>query len=573
MISKRRLLYSLMVLLITITVTICRADNDPAQVIQVLIGDKPIDMKGTSLAVLYDQVFAPVRATAEAMGGKLSWNSSTGDLTVSGPNGTAVLRSGSRAATINGTKVFFPDPPYTVDGRMYASDMFFNQMFNMVLMWDPYAHVYKWEPIIPQGPGVYGPPMIIYGPGSQTPSCQPETVPAQTSKTFVGEVVRVMPSGANPQICVRASGRTYTFAVAKDAVVLRGVVGKQAVEVPLGGIRPGDCVTVTVNQSGTAKVIRAQYQIVRGKVKSSQDTSILLDIGETLKVGSQTEVILPDNVTGMVQDIHAGDEIGAGISPVTGKTLLLKVFSRAASTQLAANISEDDQIDLSTTCPLGVGDVLTVTFKANPGGKATFTIPGVKSDIAMTETAPGTGIYMGEYIVQPGDISMRQQIIVNFKAATGESYAKLSRYPVTIQTVGGYLPRITNPHQGQKIASPLVIQGIAKPNSVVRVSITYRADLYLMLPAEGLTDIRDVRADCNGHWQTPPLSVAFPFDEDYSQLMSDRDLFGVLGGFFPLKRQVSTIYTVTAASVNSCGEALMAYSVEVTKKPGRMMDQ
>ena len=574
MARKISILCVFMILLAVITTSVSYA----GKAVRMLIGNKSVDIKGITPAVMKDQVFVQVRPMAEAMGATLSWDNSKRELTVKSRSGTGIIRLGNRVGTIKGTKVYFPYAPYMYGNSVYAPDLFFNQLFNMVLIWDPYRQMYRWEPIVPPGPGVYGPPMIIYGPGSQEsqppyyyqPQARAETeaAPVAPTKTIVGEVLGVRPSKAHPQITVRAAGSTGVYAVAPDAVILRGIVGGRSSEISLGGVRQGDRATIRISQAGVVTYIRAQYNMAKGKVQSISGGSILLDSGVTLKVNADTEVVLPSNVTGTLQDVKVNDMVTASMSPVTGRTTILRVLPVPASAQKTAN-TEPGQLTLNTHGPLRVGDTLIATFKAQAGGQALLTIPGVMDNIPMTEIEPGT--YQGQYTVQTGDVLMRQPVVVTFNAATGETYKKLSQMPVTIETVAGYLPRITYPRQGQLIISPVVVRGIARPGTIVRVSITYRANLYRILPMEGVTAVEDILVPESGQWETPPLSAVVPFDEDSPDLLPNEELFGVFEGLFRVEQQAPTIYTVTASSLGANGVPTASYSVEVNKKPGRQV--
>jgi N-acetylmuramoyl-L-alanine amidase len=71
-------------------------------------------------------------------------------------------------------------------------------------------------------------------------------------------------------------------------------------------------------------------------------------------------------------------------------------------------VIEDQMMRPSEDLWLTVGDVIETRFKGSPGWKATFSIPDVESGIPMRELSPGeagglSGIYVGRYVVKPGD--------------------------------------------------------------------------------------------------------------------------------------------------------------------------
>ena len=533
------------------------------QAVQVLVGDKPVDFAENVPTVLSEDVYVPVRQFAEASGATVNWDSSSGTLTVFGSSSAGVLRLGDRTCSIRGARVCFSRPPYLHLGRFYAPILFFNEMFDQAWYWDPLNKEFKWMPIFPRWRGgLTRPPMIIYGPAAGAPKVE-EAPSVPATKTLVGEAVRVLPSRTDPRITVRAAGKTITYRVARDAIILRGRIGGQAMETSLGNIRPGDRITLRFGDEGVVTSIRAQYKVLSGKVQAIAAGTILLETGEVLKVGPQTKITLSDNTSGQLEDIRPGDSVAASVSPITGRTYVMMVQPREKEGGQPPAEGEDDQIKLNTVGPLRAGDVLTVFFKAAPGGQAWFTVPGAKANIPMTEAEPG--LYRGDYTIRQGDVVIRQPISVTFAAPGGETYTRLSRRLVTAQTIAGYLPRITYPRQGQEIESPVVVQGVAAPGSLVRVTIEFRRNVQGILPYEGVAAMESVRADKDGHWQTRPLSLAAPFAEKQPSLPGD---FGAFSDIFRYPEEPPTVYTITAAGIGPDGREQAAYSVEVTRKPG-----
>ena len=552
---------SLAVFLISLFAAACWGD----EAVQVFIGEKPVDLKGIAPAMLSGQVFVPVRPIAEAMGASLDWDRSAGALTIRGPHGSGLIRIGDPTARIRGTQVYFRGAPYLFGGHVYVPVIFFNEMFDMALIWDQFFNQLRWVPVVPPRPtGFSRPPVIIYGPGRRTPA--PEAAPpVPETRIVVGELVRPLPSRTNPGIVVQTAGKTITYPVARDAIILRGRIGGPAMEVELGALRPGDRVTLRFSEEGLAITIRCEYNVASGRVQSIAKGTILLETGETLKVIPGTEVILPGNIRGEAEDIRIGDFIAARVSPITGRTYTVKVLPGAADKEPPAE--EEQQIELNTTGLLRAGDTLIARFKAQAGGEAWLTIPGVAANVAMTEVEPG--VYEGRYTVKQGDLLAKQPIKVTFAAPGGETYSHLSPRPITIRTAAGYLPRITSPRQGQEIASPVVVQGVAEPGSRVRVMIEYRRYMQRVLPVQGLTALEEVRADKNGVWETSPLPATSPFAEGDVDIPAD---YGVFAGAFRFEQEPPIAYIITAVSIGSNGQEQAAYRIEVTRKPGLVLE-
>lgn len=498
-----------------------------------------LDLKDTKSTIVSGETCLPVRQVAEAMGGNVSWDVKSGVLTVTGNHGTALLRLGDNVATINGRRVSYRVAPFMHLGRLYAPLRFYNDFFYTGLQWDPALHAYRWIWILPPAP--YQTPEVIYGPGSQSP-------PSGTQRT-VAEVESVNPDAWT--IAATIANHFLYYSVSRDAMILRGAVGGRAVEVPLSEVRPGDRATLQLNDSGVVTMIRAQYQEIRGVVASISDDSVTLESGRKLSVSDQTQVVLPGNAGGSLKHLSIGDQVIASIGPLTGDTYLIAVQPASSSGEQQANIS------LNTYGPMNVGDILRVTVKASPGAKASFTIPGVANDIKMVESAPG--VYSGQYSVQPGDALPGQPIRITLVTPQGNRFEALSAKSLTIVTDSQYLPRIVSPKAGEDIASPIVVSGIADPGAEVQVSVEFRRNILGMMPIEGLSDTKTVKAGANGVWKTEPMAATAPFHDVTTEFPYG---FGELQPLYKLTEDPTT-FVITATEMNATGAAGSSYSVEV----------
>lgn len=469
----------------------------------------------------------------------------------------------------------FPYTPYMPGGSVAPPIIFFNETFDQAWYWDPYYRQFRWVPIFPRwrGQGYGYRPPVTYSAPPRAAREREEAIAVPATKMAVGQAVRPMPSSTNPRIVAMVGGKTVTYRLAPMAVILRGQLGGRAVEIPLSSMRPGDKLTLQFNDQGQVTMVRAQYKMVAGKVKSTAENTVLLESGETIKAGPQTRIILQGNQACCVRDVNIGDTVVASVSPVTGIADVLQVQSPApppAGTEgetAAPAPTEEDQISLNTLGPLRAGDMLVVGFKAEPGGQAWFTVPGAAANISMLEKEPG--VYTGRYTVKQGDVVIGQPIKVTFVAKSGESYTKESSRLITAQTVAGYLPRITSPRQGEKIDSPVVVKGVAQPGTLVRVVIEFRRIAQGLMPITGTTDIADVKADSSGKWQTGPLAAVMPFSDSEPQMPEQ---FGALGGILRFPEEPPTVYTITAISIGPSGQEKSSYSVDVTKQPGVVLE-
>ncbi len=497
------------------------------------------DLKNTKTTIVSGETCLPVRQVAEAMGGGVSWDVKSGVLTVSGKHGTALLRLGDKGVTINGRRVSYPVAPFMHLGRFYAPLRFYNDFFYTGLQWDPALQAYRWIWILPPDP--YQTPQVIYGPGSQSTK--------STAQRLVAEVVSVNPDAST--IAAAISNRFLYYSVARDATILRGGMSGRATEVPLAEVRPGDRVTLQLNDAGIVYAMRAQYQEVRGAVDSISQDSVTLDSGRKLSVSQETEVVLPGNVGSNLKHLSIGDQVIASIGPMSGDTYLIAVQPATQPSGQQANIT------LNTYGPMNVGDILRVTLKASPGAKVSFTIPGIANDVRMTESAPG--VYDGRYAIKPGDDLPGQPVKITLVTPEGNRLQVLTARSLTIITDSSYLPRIISPRAGEDIASPVAVTGVATPGAEVRVTVEFRRNILGLMPIEGLSDMKTVKAGADGIWKTEPLAATAPFHDVTTEFPYG---FGELRNQYKLTEDPTT-FIITATEIAASGAAGSSYSVEV----------
>lgn len=155
------------------------------------------------------------------------------------------------------------------------------------------------------------------------------------------------------------------------------------------------------------------------------------------------------------------------------------------------------------------GDVLTLQMTAAPGGRARYSLGEVVKNRPMRETAPGQ--YVGEYTLKKGDALAGVPISAVYTAADGRETTQTVEQ--TIQVAAGLpdKPIITNPQaNGSAGGGSITITGKAAPGATVRYAVRYDGQL-LIVPAGGAISNGEVKADANGVWTTPSISLSTPF--------------------------------------------------------------
>jgi hypothetical protein len=177
-------------------------------------------------------------------------------------------------------------------------------------------------------------------------------------------------------------------------------------------------------------------------------------------------------------------------------------FTVAAQQALIESITHD------TEGALSAGDVVTVQVKGRPGGRATFSISGVASSVAMTETTAGD--YVGRYTVKRGDQQLRAEIAAILKMPSGEQQTLSASAPLRIVTRELVAPTITSPGPEEAITSPLVVTGRGEPGAKVIVEIIYNARALGLLPVSGTAATCEVAVGPDGTFKTEPLALRLP---------------------------------------------------------------
>jgi hypothetical protein len=164
-------------------------------------------------------------------------------------------------------------------------------------------------------------------------------------------------------------------------------------------------------------------------------------------------------------------------------------------------------VSVSPSGPYKVGDEISVTVTASPGGNATFSIGEAIAGIAAKETTSGR--YTGSYTVKSGDSVEKAPLTVLFKPKTGTEVTATAPNSVTIDAGAPGIPIIVSPIAGAVVDSPVVISGKARPNATVAVEVRYAGKI-LVLPVSGTVASVEVKAGADGKWATEAIELAKP---------------------------------------------------------------
>lgn len=164
-------------------------------------------------------------------------------------------------------------------------------------------------------------------------------------------------------------------------------------------------------------------------------------------------------------------------------------------------------VSVSPAGPYEIGDVISVTLTASPGGTATCNIGDVITGFALSETERGR--YEGSYKVRRGDSVQKGPLTVRFRSRDGAEVTATAPDSITINAGAPGAPVVVSPIEGAVVDTPVVISGTAKPHATVTVEVTYSGKM-LVLPVSGTVATVEVRADRDGRWATEPIQLARP---------------------------------------------------------------
>jgi hypothetical protein len=163
--------------------------------------------------------------------------------------------------------------------------------------------------------------------------------------------------------------------------------------------------------------------------------------------------------------------------------------------------------DISNLQP---GDVITANLVGQPNGTVGFSIISPKGVQLVTRSMQETssGNYEGQYTVRKGQDLNKASIAASFKTSSGQTYTTTSETTVNTSTaVAAGSPVITAPIEGKSIISPLVVTGIAPPNSSVNLKVEYTTKILGLFETNGQLSDQTIDVDSKGKFKSTPISL------------------------------------------------------------------
>ncbi|HEY3328836.1 MAG TPA: stalk domain-containing protein [Capsulimonadaceae bacterium] len=384
--------------------------------ISVVINDKPMVFADAQPMEMNGSVLVPLRGVFEQLGASVQYNGMTRTIEAVRGSTDVILRLGQDTAYINNAAQPLTQAPIVSGSSTMVPLRFVAQAFGATVNWVAASRT-----------------VVINTAGStSTP------ITADKGGNISGQIVNVTTSALEPQIVVRSEGRRIVVPIAGNTLILLQKGKEPASEVSISQLLPGDTVQVSRDAAGgPASVIRANYNEVRGPVKS---VGKLLSGSHVLTLGSPGEdstleivanaPITADGRAVSWGDIHVRDIVAVRVDTANSVGYAVNVLTNAASVPQPTPAPDPEKpvtinsIRVDGNGPLKGAENLRVVIRGTEGGRATFAVPGIVDSVPMTETSPG--VYQGNYPVPQG-------VNINGGAVLGRLTTRGGGQPVLIQ--------------------------------------------------------------------------------------------------------------------------------------------
>lgn len=435
------------------------------------------------------RVLVPLRGVFHRLGAVVTWDPTTQTVLAARGDTSITLRIGDTQASINGRPTPMDVPALLVDGRTMVPLRFISQALGAQVSWDAATTTVQ----IASAPAYGLPPSQTYPPAA------PPSAPSSTTVagTLVG--VKAEASGGQIQVLVDRTVQTYTV-IASTAVSRVNAGDNSGGSVALDALRPGDQVQVSVDRNGAVQSVRATYKEVSGRIIAATDAGVVVfENGDTYRLNRSARIVREGKAV-EAGALRPGDVVELRLNPQTNEVWGATVRSEAAAREAG--------LASVTVTPSGhelkAGDVVEVVATGTTGGRATFSIGGLRTGIPMVESTSQRGTYYGSYTVQPGDTLRGGEVTVRLAAPNGEVFTATAPTRLQINTGAAAPPAapavtITSPADGSTITTPFTVTGRARPASRVRVTADYDGSV-LLFKVNGSLGTHVVTADQSGNW-------------------------------------------------------------------------
>jgi len=431
--------------------------------IHVVINGTPLLFAHTPPMQVRGSTLVPMRDIFEALGATVRFDKAA--QTVYGQKGATaiILPLGALTATVRGAPKTLPQPAQLVAGTILVPLRFISDALGANVGWNPATSTVTIQ--------------------TADPHLATLPAPGVGNDVVTGQVTGIYTNTTPSQLTLRVGGKNTVVPLAASTIILRSTAGQPAVEAALSAVKPGDQVTVQRGDNGVATIVTAIFGEVSGTIVgigklASGNSAITLDSGRVVELTPDAPVTFGGLVVAL-SDLKPAEKVVIRTNPANSLGYGVAVATAAdanptppgtapAPSGVPAPVTASVEVTSFTTDavkPLRAGDTLTATLAGTPGGKATFSIPGVAEDIAMRETSPG--VYTGTYTATKSASAPRASVLGKLVAAGVTS--ALIQAPGTL-TIATQPPKITDfgPARDATVETehPLVYATFSQPAGV-----------------------------------------------------------------------------------------------------------
>lgn len=459
--KKRTLVICILAALAILTATAVPAYGD----ISVFINGKKVDFD-VPPAKINGRTMVPLRGIFEGLGAEVRWDALTRTITAKRAAKEVRLTLGDRNAYINGDLRALDVPPANIQGRTMVPLRFVGEAFGAEVKWIGAAQS------ININDGSAAEPTV--------PVITPTPAPAASGEYKLQGVVYSIKKNPPYSIQVKKGNGIFNYNITPDTVIrLTDVSGSFSGSANIKEVYPGDQVTVTSDSpdSEQARRIDGRFLVEQGVISAYAEGKVILKKGKVVSVNPKAQVFFNEKPASL-KDLLPGREGIFRVNPETKEAWW--VVLAAKETKLSI-----DRFQHNTDKPVTPGDTVNFTLNGTPGGRASFTIPGVVKNIAMGETSPG--VYTGNYTIRKSDPRGRYIPIAsltisgrNFANAQSKTALEISLYaaPAPAPTpVSNKAPQIIIPREDDSVDVPFIVMGKANPYAWVFVQVDQVADM------------------------------------------------------------------------------------------------
>lgn len=416
--------------------------------IQVVLNGSPLRFANTPPTLINGSTMVPMRDIFEALGASVRYDKPA--QTVYGQKGQTniILPIGQTAASVDGRPVQLNQPAQIIRGTTLVPLRFIGEALGADVKWVPATRTVQIQTVDSHVGSLPAPPEGANG-------------------TVSGQVTGVYTNTTPTQITLRVNGKSTVVALSPATILLRSEIGQAASPITIAEISPGDQISVQRAPNGTAQIITDTYGEVRGTIVSigklpNGNSAITLDSGKIVELapgapisygGRRVDLSDVKTYEKAVIRTNPSNNMGYGVAVITAANpnptppgQLPNPFPNNPANPAPANPLPPGAVSVQVNSftvdadkPLRGGDTLKATLAGTPGGKASFSIPGVVDTVTMQETSPG--VYSGSYTV-PRSAAAERAAALGKLVVNGVSSA-LIQAPGTL-TLDSQPPKITD---------------------------------------------------------------------------------------------------------------------------------